>query len=77
MNHQLSAESPFGSNGEDLWVVQRCVYRRGKKSTWKTITNPISYKAALDEADRYSRESTRLMTGIQEYFFVGAMQREI
>lgn len=77
MTHQVFVKSPFSSDFDELWVVQRCVYRRGGKSTWKTITNPISFREAFNESHEYPSETTRLMTGIQEYFHFGALQREI
>lgn len=77
MKHPVSVEAISTVNQDELWVVQRRVYRRGEISTWKTITNPISFKAALNEAHGYPSETTRLMTGIKEYCYLGAMQREI
>lgn len=77
MTHQVFAESPFNLNPDELWVVQRRVYRRGDKSTWKTITLPIPYREAFEELHDYPSETTRLMTGIKEYCHLSAMQREI
>jgi hypothetical protein len=77
MTHQIFAESPFNLNQDELWVVQRRVYRRGNKSTWKTITKAIPYREAFEELHDYPSETTRLMSGIQEYCHTGAMQREI
>lgn len=76
MTHQVFAESPINSGPDELWVVQRRIYRRGEKSTWKTITQPIPYRAAFEELLGYPSETMRLMNGIQEYCHIGAMQRE-
>lgn len=80
MNPQVSVESKFpafDSSADELWVVQRRVYSRDDKSTWKTITNPMPYGQAFDKLHEYPSETTRLMAGIKEYSHLGAMQREI
>ena len=61
----------------EKWVVQRQVYRRGSKCSWKTISLPIDYRDALNELLKFPPETTRLMTGVEEYFYINSIQREI
>lgn len=62
---------------DELWVIQRRVFQRANKCSWKTISPPLDYQRAVRELSRYPAETTRLMTGIAEYFPINSVQREI
>lgn len=62
---------------EEFWVIQRQVYRRGSKSSWKTISPPLSYDEALSQMRKLPADTSRLMTGIAEYFSINCIQREV
>ncbi|MGN8004034.1 hypothetical protein ACTJKQ_12650 [Acidovorax sp. 22279] len=64
-------------DSEEKWVIQRRVYRRGEKCSWRTISPPINYGEAVSELFKFPAETTRLMTGIEEYFPINSIQREI
>lgn len=62
---------------EEKWVIQRRVYRRGEKCSWRTVSAPINYREAVSELLKFPAETTRLMSGIEEYFPINSIQREI
>lgn len=64
-------------NQAEFWVIQRRVFKRGNKSSWKTISLPLDYKEALIQMRKFPAETARLMTGITEYFPLHSIQREI
>lgn len=64
-------------NQDELWVIQRQIYKRGAKCSWKTISPPLEYRAALSQMSEFPAETTRLMTGISEYLPVNSIQREV
>ncbi|WP_462386647.1 hypothetical protein [Acidovorax sp. Q11] len=64
-------------DSEEKWVIQRRVYRRGDKCSWKTISPPTSYGEALKELFKLPAETARLMAGIEEYFPINSIQREV
>lgn len=66
-----------GLDSDEKWVIQRRIYRRGEKCSWKTISSPTNYSEAVRELLKLPAETARLMTGIEEYIPINSIQREV
>jgi len=60
----------------ETWIIQRRVYRRGNKCSWKTIAGPVDFKSAMQILNPLPIETSRLLSGVKEFFIIGSIQRE-
>jgi len=60
----------------DRWVLQRRVYRRSNKCSWKTISAPMEFGSAMQILSPLPLETYRLMSGIEDFFAINSIQRE-
>mgnify|MGYP000013330844 FL=1 len=64
------------SENSDIFVIQKRIYRRGRKCTWKTISEPITYRQALEQLLKMPPETTRLLTEAPDLMVFGATCKE-
>ena len=60
----------------ERWAVQRLVWSRGSRQTWRTISpKPMQLKAALHALMTTHNFEIRLVTGVTELMTDGALDR--
>ena len=60
----------------EKWVVQRRVYQRGNKCSWKTVSQPADFSSAMLILNPLPIDTSRLFSGIKEFLIVDSIQRE-
>lgn len=76
----MNSTSAHRSDRSDCWAIQRVVWSRGPRVTWRTVSpRPMPYHAALRALMTFpctSRE-LRLITGVPALMRFGAIERAV